>query len=36
VEVETEEEVALGAFTLKLWSQEASGGGEFFDGVTFP
>jgi hypothetical protein len=36
VEVEVPEEVARGTFTLKLWSQEASGGGEFFDGVTFP
>jgi uncharacterized protein (TIGR02268 family) len=36
VEVEMAEEEARGTFTLKLWSQEASGGGEFFDGVTFP
>ena len=36
MEVEMTEEEARGAFTLKLWSQEASGGGEFFDGVTFP
>ncbi len=36
VEVETEPEAARGTFTLKLWSQEASGGGEFFDGVSFP
>jgi hypothetical protein len=36
VEVETEEEEARGTFTLKLWSQEASGGSEFFDGVTVP
>jgi hypothetical protein len=36
MEVEMTEEEARGAFTLKLWSQEASGGGEFFDGVIFP
>jgi uncharacterized protein (TIGR02268 family) len=36
MEVETTEEAARGTFTLKLWSQEASGGGEFFDGVIFP
>ncbi len=36
MEVEMTEEEARGAFTLQLWSQEASGGGEFFDGVTFP
>jgi hypothetical protein len=31
-----EEEVARGTFTLKWWGQEGGGGGEFFDGVTFP
>ncbi|HEX5747648.1 MAG TPA: DUF2381 family protein [Archangium sp.] len=36
MEVEMTEEAARGAFTLKLRSQEASGGGEFFDGVIFP
>ncbi|AKJ01830.1 uncharacterized protein (TIGR02268 family) [Archangium gephyra] len=36
MEVETTEEAARGTFTLKLWNQEASGGGEFFDGVSFP
>ncbi|OJT26232.1 hypothetical protein BO221_07825 [Archangium sp. Cb G35] len=36
VEVETTEEAARGVFNLKLWGQEASGGSEFFDGVTFP
>jgi uncharacterized protein (TIGR02268 family) len=36
VEVEATEEEARGTFTLKLWSEEAGGGGEFFDGVTFP
>ncbi|MFE8604014.1 DUF2381 family protein [Archangium violaceum] len=36
VEVETNEEAARGVFTLKLWGREASGGSEFFDGVTFP
>ncbi|HEX5745852.1 MAG TPA: DUF2381 family protein [Archangium sp.] len=36
MEVEMTEEAARGAFTLKLWGQEASGGGEFFDGMTFP
>jgi uncharacterized protein (TIGR02268 family) len=36
VEVETEEAEARGTFTLKLWNQEAGGGGEFFDDVTFP
>ncbi len=36
LEVEATEEEARGTFTLKLWSQEASGGGELFDGVTFP
>ncbi len=36
LEVEATEEQARGTFTLKLWSQERGGGGEFFDGVTFP
>ena len=36
MEVEVTEEEARGTFTLKLWSEEAGGGGEFFDGVTFP
>jgi uncharacterized protein (TIGR02268 family) len=36
VEMEATEEEARGTFTLKLWSQEGSGRGEFFDGVTFP
>ncbi|MFY0525411.1 DUF2381 family protein [Archangium gephyra] len=36
VEVEVPEDAARGTFTLKLWSEEAGGGGEFFDGVTFP
>ncbi|WNG53391.1 DUF2381 family protein [Archangium gephyra] len=36
VEVETTAEAARGVFNLKLWGQEASGGSEFFDGVTFP
>jgi uncharacterized protein (TIGR02268 family) len=36
VEMELEEQEVRGTFSLKLWGQEASGGGEFFDGVTFP
>ncbi len=36
LEVEATEEEARGTFTLKLWSQEGGGRGEFFDGVTFP
>ncbi|HEX5750541.1 MAG TPA: DUF2381 family protein [Archangium sp.] len=36
VEVEMDEQEARGTFSLKLRSQEASGGGDFFDGVTFP
>ncbi|WP_309896845.1 DUF2381 family protein, partial [Archangium sp.] len=36
VEVETTEEQARGAFTLKLWSQEGGGHVELFEGVTFP
>jgi len=36
VEVEMTEEEARGTFTLKLWNQETGGGGELFDGVTFP
>ncbi|HEX5747238.1 MAG TPA: DUF2381 family protein [Archangium sp.] len=36
VEVEMTVEEARGSFTLKLWSQEAGGGSESFDGVTFP
>ncbi|HEX5750582.1 MAG TPA: DUF2381 family protein [Archangium sp.] len=36
VEVEMDEQEARGTFSLKLRSQEASGGGERFDGVTFP
>ena len=36
VEVEMPEEAARGTFTLKLWSREGGGGGELFDGVTFP
>ncbi|MFE8600892.1 DUF2381 family protein [Archangium violaceum] len=35
VEVEMEEQEVRGSFTLKLWGQEASNGGEFFDGVSF-
>ncbi len=36
VVVEATENEARGTFTLKLWSQEGSVRGEFFDGVTFP
>ncbi|KFA91136.1 hypothetical protein Q664_23925, partial [Archangium violaceum Cb vi76] len=36
MEVEMPEEAARGTFTLKWWGQEAGGGSEHFDGVTFP
>jgi uncharacterized protein (TIGR02268 family) len=36
VEAEATESEARGTFTLKLWSQDGSTRGEFFDGVTFP
>ncbi|HYO65222.1 MAG TPA: DUF2381 family protein [Archangium sp.] len=36
VEFEMKAEEARGTFILKIWGQEASDGGEFFDGVTFP
>jgi uncharacterized protein (TIGR02268 family) len=36
VEVEATEAQARGTFTLKLWSQEGGGSGEFLNGVTFP
>ncbi|HEX5754245.1 MAG TPA: DUF2381 family protein [Archangium sp.] len=36
VELEMTVEEARGTFTLKLWSEDASGGGELFDGVIFP
>ncbi|KFA87034.1 DUF2381 family protein [Archangium violaceum] len=36
VELEMEAAAARGTFTLKPWGQEASGGGQFFDGVSFP
>jgi uncharacterized protein (TIGR02268 family) len=36
VELEATERQARGTFTLKLWSQDGSTRGEFFDGVTFP